>query len=332
MVKKKPRKKHPNRPKTTLKRDERLLKARQWLPTYQGTKIVKAYRKRFYVDVPSAVRDLQEIGYKFKPGYVDNLLKSEAIRLEQLRAQKEERSQPAYYDNPDQDDTFFYIAGYTSGGAPYGVTWEEEITPDNGLIAEFDRIVALFNDELKADGLELTTFADSLFVAETERLIIRRFYEFELESLWAGIMRKPEVMYAWEAGFNKKEVRKWLNHQLARYRNDGYGYFAVTLRRGGKLIGQAGLMKTEINGDEVTEIGYIFNNKYWGHGYATEAASACVDLAFNRFGLDIVYTTIRPENIASVKVAERLGMRKTGQHVKVYQGKEMLHDIYMLEK
>jgi len=448
MAKKKHRKKQPNRPKTTLKRDARLLKARQWLPTYQGAKIVRAYRKRFCVDVENAVRDLLEIGYEFKPGYVDNLLKSEEMRREQLRAKKEERRPE--YDMLEQDDRFFYIAGYTSGGAPYGVTWEDmarertrtfrerlphvpalfseldeqekaeaikrleemideyfcyaeylpddgdrdeilnglcgeltdslnewpdtpydpsdpfdreiwgedyddcynddgeddedaeadlseilpirEITPDNELIAEFDRIVALFNDELKADGLELTTFADSLFVVETERLIIRRFYEFDLESLWAGIMRKTEVMYAWEAGFNKKETRKWLNHQLARYRDDGYGYFAVTLKRGGKLIGQAGLIKTEINGDEVTEIGYIFNNKYWGKGYAIEAARACVDLAFNQFGLERIYATIRPENTASVKVAERLGMRKTGQYIKVYQDKEMPHDIYMLEK
>jgi hypothetical protein len=124
-----------------------LLKARQWLPTYQGTKIVKAYRKRFCVDVTSAVRDLQEIGYEFKPGYVDNLLKSEAARLEQLRAQKEERSQPAYYDNPDQDDTFFYIAGYTSGGAPYGVTWEDMARERTRAFRErLPRVPALFSE------------------------------------------------------------------------------------------------------------------------------------------------------------------------------------------
>ena len=124
MAKKKRRKKHPNRPSKTIKREARLLKARQWLPTYQGTKIVKAYRKRYCVDVNSAVRDLLELGYAFKPGYVDNLLKSEAIRLEQLRAKKEERRQ-LEYEMQEQDDRFCYIAGYTSGGAPYGLTWED---------------------------------------------------------------------------------------------------------------------------------------------------------------------------------------------------------------
>ena len=91
-------------------------------------------------------------------------------------------------------------------------------------------------------------------------------------------------------------------------------------------------MKTEIGGDEVTEIGYIFNNKYWGKGYAIEAARACVDLAFNQYGLDRVYATIRPENEPSVKLALKLGMRKVGETVKRHNDKDMPHDIYLLEK
>jgi len=447
MAKKKHRKKHPNRPSVTLKPEARLVKARQWLPTYEGTKIVKAYRQRFCVDVANAVRDLLELGYEFKPGYVDNLLKSEEIRQEQLRAKKEERRQFEY--GPDQDDRFFYIAGYTSGGAPYGVTWDEmavntahgrrrrereqvppkhvlfselgeeqkkealarleellgdyflgadylptdedrdeildelcdeltesfdewtvepgdtadlfgwedewdeddddgdetdsnnnggqpqiapfkTIIPDNELKEAFNAFVSSFVEELKADGIEIPTFLDSLLVAETERLKIRQFSHKDFSSLFA-IMKKPEVMYAWEAGFNKGETRKWLNRQLMRYDKDGYGYFAVTRKDSGRLIGQAGLMKSEVNGENVVEIGYIFDNTAWGHGYATEAARACVDLAFGEIGLEKLYATIRPENTSSVKVAEKLGMRKTGQYVKTYQGKEMPHDIYVLE-
>jgi len=459
MAKKKHHKKHPNRPSVTLKREARLVKARQWLPTYQGTKIVRAYRQRFCVDVANAVRDLRELGYEFQPGYVDNLLKSEELRQAQQRAKKEERRESEY--GPDQDDNFFYIAGYTSGGAAYGVTWDEmarnmahdrrlnerkqikptpvlfseldekqkkealarldemigdyflgadylptdedrdeildelcdeltenfdewtiepgdtaelfgwddewdeddfldddddggdgdydgddadsnhnngqpkivpfkTIIPDNELKAEFNSIVNSFVEELKADGIEIPTFLDSLIVAETERMRIRQFYDKDLGPLIA-IMKKPEVMYVWEAGFNKGETRKWLNRQYTRYHKDGYGYFAVTLKDTGKLIGQAGLIKTEVNGENGVEIGYIFDNTFWGHGYAIEAIRACVDLAFNEIGLDKLYATIRPENAASVKVAEKLGMRKIGQYVKTYQGKKMPHDIYILE-
>lgn len=202
---------------------------------------------------------------------------------------------------------------------------------DTELKAVFDEIFAQFTAAFEADGMPLPTFMDSLVVAETERLKIRRFYKTELTALWA-IMGKPEVMYAWEVGFKKSETQKWLNHQYTRYHKDGYGYFAVTLKDSGKLIGQAGLMKLDLNRENVVEIGYIFNNSYLGQGYAIESARACVDLAFGRFKLGKLYATIRPENAASVKLAIKLGMRKIGEIVKSYKGKEMPHDVYMLEK
>jgi len=108
----------------TQKKESRIARARNWLPTYEGNKVVRAYRKKFCVNIICAVRELLEIGYEFKPGYVDNLLKSEAVRIEQLKAKKAEKRLAEEQDD-EQDDRFYYIAGYTSGGAPYGLTWEE---------------------------------------------------------------------------------------------------------------------------------------------------------------------------------------------------------------
>ena len=108
----------------TPKKESRIAKARHWLPTYEGTKVVRAYRKKFHVDVACAVRELQEIGYEFKPGYAENLLKAEASRIENLQRKKKEKPVEEEY-NDEQNDIFYYIAGYTSGGAPFGVTWEE---------------------------------------------------------------------------------------------------------------------------------------------------------------------------------------------------------------
>ena len=116
--------KKKNSQKRTRKKESRIARARNWLPAYEGTKVVRAYRKKFCVDTVCAVRELQEIGYEFKPGYVDSLLKSEAARIEQLKAKKAEKRLADEQDD-EQDDRFYYIAGYTSGGAPYGLTWEE---------------------------------------------------------------------------------------------------------------------------------------------------------------------------------------------------------------
>jgi RimJ/RimL family protein N-acetyltransferase len=183
---------------------------------------------------------------------------------------------------------------------------------------------------MKAEGIELPTYMESLLVAETERLKIRRFYKEDLIPLWR-IMEKPEVMYAWESGFKKSEARKWLNCQYTRYHKDGYGYYAVILKDTGRLIGQAGLMKSDLNGEPVVEIGYIFDDTVWGNGYVIEVVLSCVDLAFIRFGLNRLYATIRPENAASVRLAEKIGMRKIGECMKTCQDKEMPHDIYVLD-
>jgi RimJ/RimL family protein N-acetyltransferase len=269
-------------------------------------------------DARPEVRDAAREAYNMKfPNYDRELEKLTALKTPVLLSElNDEQKEEAIERLEELIEGFFMGADYI---------------PDDALKAAFDGIIAEIVAELKADGVELPTFMDTLLVTETERLIIRRFYGKDTDALWK-IIRKPEVMYAWESGFKKSEVRKWLNRQLTRYHKDGYGYFAVTLKDSGKLIGQAGLMNLNLNGETVVEIGYIFDNTAWGQGYAIEAARACVDLAFGQFGLDRLYATVRPENAASVRLVEKLGMRKIGAFVKTYKDIEMPHDIYLLEK
>lgn len=183
--------------------------------------------------------------------------------------------------------------------------------------------------EWEEDGFEIKTYSESLVVMETERLIIRKITRRDMDALLA-IMGKPEVMYAWEHGFSKKEVRKWLNRQLTRYRKDGYGYYAIILKESGILIGQAGLMRNEFDGESVVELGYIIDNEYWHRGYALEAARACLEYAFYELDLKTVCCSIRPENEASIRVAEKLGMSLCGNHIVLYNEKEMPHLIYRM--
>lgn len=185
--------------------------------------------------------------------------------------------------------------------------------------------------EWRDDGMGIKTYTESLTVMETGRLIIRKLIRRDMEAL-CGMMGKPEVMHAWEHGFSRKEVRQWLNRQLTRYRKDGYGYFALVLKDGDKFIGQAGLMRSVINGNEAVEIGYILDDAYRHHGYATEAARMCLRYAFGELGLTEVYCSIRPENAPSIRVAEAIGMTPCGSHTITYNGKEMPHVLYKAEK
>ena len=166
---------------------------------------------------------------------------------------------------------------------------------------------------------------------ETERLVIRPFENSDLPDLYE-IMRKPEVMYAWEHGFSLEETQEWLKRQQDRFINNGMGEQAVCLKVTGALIGAAGFLEINLEGKTVMEIGYIFDNKVWGNGYATETAKALEQAAFDTLGVDKLYCTMRSENNPSIKVAERLGFKLVSEYVKVYNGKDMLHSIYILER
>ena len=115
------KKKQPHIDKSPIRKR----KAKSWIKTYTGTDIIKDYREHFKgVDVACAVRELQEIGYEFEQEYVKNVLRTESARINQVHKMKEAKQEPERY-NEFQDDNFFFIAGYTSGGAPYGLQWWE---------------------------------------------------------------------------------------------------------------------------------------------------------------------------------------------------------------
>jgi RimJ/RimL family protein N-acetyltransferase len=83
------------------------------------------------------------------------------------------------------------------------------------------------------------------------------------------------------------------------------GQWALEERATGVFVGGAGLWRPE--GWPGLEVGWTLDRNAWGHGYATEAGRAAIDYAFNVLHADEVISLIRPENTASIKVAERLG-------------------------
>lgn len=115
--------------------------------TYEDTPkhMAKHYKKRFHVDITTALSDLQAIGVEFTQEYLDAVKRSEEERIRQKRLKKEQRmakEQEFLYE--DSNDVFAYIAGYTSGGAPYGTTWEvlglEPYASYEELMEAYDRM------------------------------------------------------------------------------------------------------------------------------------------------------------------------------------------------
>jgi len=109
----------------TKRRRMRLIEAKLWVPLYMGKNIGWDYAQHFRVDSLCAINDLEILGYQVATEYKAKLKKRredrERLREERNQAKKEENSNELFVS----DDVFCFIAGHTSGGAPYGVTWEE---------------------------------------------------------------------------------------------------------------------------------------------------------------------------------------------------------------
>ncbi|HEX6457689.1 MAG TPA: GNAT family N-acetyltransferase [Thermoleophilaceae bacterium] len=108
-----------------------------------------------------------------------------------------------------------------------------------------------------------------------------------------------------------EETRERLERMLGYQRDHGFTFWAVTHAETGELLGDCGLIPLEGVGPEV-ELGYRFGSAHWGNGYATEAATACRDLGFDRYRLQRIYVDVHPENERSQNVARKLGARLLG--------------------
>ncbi len=168
-------------------------------------------------------------------------------------------------------------------------------------------------------------------VLETQRLVLRRMEEADLPAL-RKILQDADVMYAYEHAFSEEETVSWLNRQLERYQQHGFGLWAVVLKENGEVIGQCGLTIQNVPQGEVLEIGYLFQKAYWHRGYAAEAAVGCKRYAFDVLRADEVFSIIRDSNIASQNVAKRNGMKERGRFVKHYYGIDMPHILFSVRR
>jgi len=136
------------------------------------------------------------------------------------------------------------------------------------------------------------------------------------------MLRNPEVMSAWEHTFSDEQIHKWISTQITRYKDHIVGYFAAIYKETNEFIGQMGLMWNDFGELRALEIGYMLKRQYWGMGFAAEGAAALAQYAFDVFGLNKIYASIRPENTQSIRVAERIGMTAEGTFVKQYNDKK----------
>lgn len=158
-------------------------------------------------------------------------------------------------------------------------------------------------------NIRARSLGDRAVIAETPRLVIRPFHVVDAEAM-DHIFGNPEVMRFSSGVQSSAWVCQWLRRCLEDYLNRKFGLWAVVERKSRNVIGYCGLTHfPDVGGRPETEIGYRLARDSWGYGYGTEAAQAVRDYAFYTLALNRLIAIIDPENAASIRVAEKIGLR-----------------------
>lgn len=146
---------------------------------------------------------------------------------------------------------------------------------------------------------------------ETQRLILRTMRSSDNDDLML-IFGDPILMESFSAPpFSSEQMAGWIQRNLDHQEQHGYGLFSVILKSENSLIGNCGLEHMEYSGNPEVELGYDFRRGYWRQGFATEAAAAVRDFAFNELKLPRLISLIRVGNEASRRVSQKIGMSLT---------------------
>ena len=144
-------------------------------------------------------------------------------------------------------------------------------------------------------------------ITETERLYLRKLRHGD-EDEFKKVLSDPVSMQFYPHPFCDKEVERWVRWNLENYATLQHGLWAVILKQGETFLGDCGITMQTIEQETVTEIGFHILPRHCRHGYATEAALACKQYAFDVLHYPAVFSYTTQNNLASQRVAQKIGM------------------------
>ncbi len=159
----------------------------------------------------------------------------------------------------------------------------------------------------------------------TDRL---RFREMTLADLdvMSSMLGDPLVMTYYPSPKTRDEAAAWIEWNRDNNARHGYGLWIVETHDG-EFVGDCGLTWQNVNGRSELEVGYHVRLDLQGRGYASEAALACLEYARDVVGVGLIVAIIHPDNAASLRVAERLGM----QHLEDDLGAPLVRTVMGVE-
>jgi len=165
-------------------------------------------------------------------------------------------------------------------------------------------------------------------IRETPRLLLAK-YTSEDAALLHPITSDAETMSFWPAPWTLDKTEAWIARSIQSYKANGLGRYGVVLKSTGEFIGCAGFFRTIVNDNLENDLGYIIARAHWKNGYATEAASVCLEMAREKSWFDRIVINMSHDNIASRRVAEHLGAKLETTFVNS-KNRDILTNLFVL--
>ena len=143
---------------------------------------------------------------------------------------------------------------------------------------------------------------------ETSRLLLKEMSEDDVQDLF-DLNNDPEVMrYTGDKSFESiEEALIYIENYQHIYQKYSCGRLSLFNKETNEYLGWCGLKYLDQKNE--TDLGYRLKKNFWGKGFATEAASACLDDGFNRLQLDCIFATAMKENTPSINIFKKLGLK-----------------------
>ena len=146
-------------------------------------------------------------------------------------------------------------------------------------------------------------------ILETKRLLLRHQVIEDLDDLWALYCNPNITKYIPDAPRSREDAREELEwHMHGHPHHPELGLWATIHKETGTFIGRCGLLPWMIDGQDEVEVAYTIAEDYWMQGLGSEAAQAILTYGFEVLNLSRLVCLIDAENIASIRVAEKIGM------------------------
>ncbi|KGP74597.1 hypothetical protein [Pontibacillus yanchengensis] len=191
-------------------RKGRLAKAQEFIDKYKGKELYKGYAKHFSIDKLVAIRDLEQLGYEFSEEFKEEMVAKHERIVQHRKRKKEEKKQRKQRGEEealfDSDENFAFIAGYTSGGFPFGVPWDDWDEPHLEVDEEFKR--KQLNDYEEAFSEQSVVYVEQLNQQELQEQNIMLVDEDALDqaNFSKGVQKEEaleevfEQLIQWRAG------------------------------------------------------------------------------------------------------------------------------------